>query len=271
MLVMASGCLSPAARIDHRAGRLGLKRQVVAGSGFQHVYYLKEERSADGWMHVYLEGDGLPWASPTEVSADPTPRRTYALELMLLDPATSAYVGRPCYHGLNHETPCQPKLWTHQRYSPAVVESLEAAIRAIAAQSAARHLVLVGYSGGGVLAMLLAERLEATRAVVTIAANLDTEAWTMLHGFSPLAGSLNPARRPPLAAGILQVHLAGGRDDKTPAKIIAAVAERQPASELRFFPEFDHTCCWQQIWPEILDELGRDLGRQLPEATSAQE
>ena len=41
--------------------------------------------------------------------------------------------------------------------------------------------------------MLLAERLEMTQAVVTIAANLDTDAWTELHGFSALEGSLNPA------------------------------------------------------------------------------
>ena len=54
-------------------------------------------------------------------------------------------------------------------------------------------LVLIGYSGGGVLAMLLAEQFPATQAVVTVAGNLDTDAWAIEHGYSPLRGSLNPA------------------------------------------------------------------------------
>ena len=253
-------CLAPATRIDHQAQRIGFQRTVIEGTEFEHVVYESQESGVEGPLHIYLEGDGSPWIKETRVAADPTPRRAYALELMALDPSASAYIGRPCYHGQEGAQPCDPLLWTHKRYSKPVVDSMESVIRQIAAGKAQQELVLVGYSGGGVLAMLLAERLEATRSVVTIAANLDIDAWTDLHGYSPLADSLNPARRPPLPPFIHQFHLAGGRDERVPAQIIESVADLQPGSELLLYPEFDHTCCWLEIWPEVLDQIARPLG-----------
>jgi len=144
------------------------------------------------------------------------------------------------------------------RYSPQVVSSLEAAIRHISAQRSAQRLTLIGYSGGGVLAMLLAERLESTQAVVTIAANLDTSAWTKHHHYSPLVGSLNPARQPPLSSNIRQFHLAGAKDVRVPAENVKVVSGLQKDADLRIYQNFDHTCCWLDIWPEILRELRKE-------------
>ena len=68
---------------------------------------------------------------------------------------------------------------------------------------------MIGYSGGGTLAQLVAEKFTQTRAVVTLAGNLDLAAWVQLHDYTPLGGSLNPAERPPLPGHILQIHYVG--------------------------------------------------------------
>lgn len=260
-LIPFAACSAPApsTRIDYLARNRGLDRSVVEGDEFEHVIYEKSGTTDEGPLHIYLEGDGSPWLGETRIASDPTPRRAYALELMVLDPQPSAYIGRPCYHGQQTSQACNPELWTGQRYSPQIVASLEAAIRRVAAARSQNGLVLIGYSGGGVLAMLLAERLTDTRAIVTVAANLDTDAWTDLHGYSPLAGSLNPASRSPLPTAIHQFHFAGAADEQVPPRIIEPVADRQDNSVYFIYPQFDHTCCWLEVWPEILQKVASSL------------
>jgi len=102
--------------------------------------------------------------------------------------------------------------------------------------------------------VLMAPRLPQVRAVITLAGNLDTAAWTTLHDYSPLHGSLNPATQPPLPPGILQWHYVGDQDQNTPAAILAPAARRL-GSRLRVIPGIDHSCCWEKHWPQILQEL----------------
>jgi hypothetical protein len=91
--------------------------------------------------------------------------------------------------------------------------------------------------------------------VVTIAANLDTGAWTALHRFTPLTGSLNPATAAPLPAGIRQLHLAGGRDSNVAPAIVRSVALRQPEARYVEVAAFDHVCCWLEQWPALMQGI----------------
>src|SRR3972149_2178107 len=91
-------------------------------------------------------------------ATDPTPTQAVALRLMHLDSAPSVLVGRPCYHELKRSAECTPGLWTHARYSSTVVASMLAVIEVLARGSNSTGVVLIGYSGGGALAMLIAER-----------------------------------------------------------------------------------------------------------------
>lgn len=257
LLLLALGalaCATPAVRIDRTAAGYGLQREIVEGTDFQHTVYSKGGEPA-AVLHVYLEGDGLPWVTETRIARDPTPRHAVALGLMELDSAPSLYLGRPCYHHVDVADPCHPLLWTHQRYGAEVVDSMASALETLLQKRYVERLVLIGYSGGGVLAMLLAERLEGTAAVVTIAANLDVEAWAAHHGYTPLAGSLNPAHRPPLPASIRQLHLVGGADARVPAALVHEAVAHQPAAVVLTYEDFDHTCCWARIWPEVLERL----------------
>lgn len=256
--IAAHGCAStPAARYDAVAHDLGLHREIIEGQGYAHAIYLRALAASGESLHVYLESDGSPWIAGTRVAEDPTPSEPVALELLRADPSPAVLVGRPCYHGLGSASRCNPRMWTSARYSEAVVASMAGAVQRVAARYRARRLVLIGYSGGGTLAMLLAERLANVRALITIAGNLDTDAWTQLHGYAPLTGSLNPARRAPLPPTIAQLHLAGGRDRNVPAALIEPVVRRQARAQLRVYGDADHGCCWTRLWPQVLGEVAR--------------
>jgi pimeloyl-ACP methyl ester carboxylesterase len=252
---IAACTLAPGRYADERAEKLGFERSLVAGNGFQHVVYLKRADTASAVVHVYLEGDGSPWIRGRWISTDPGPREPLMLGLMALDSAPSLYLGRPCYHGLSDQTPCDPALWTHGRYSDRVVQAMAQALEALVRAHGYRHCVLIGYSGGGTLAMLLAERVANVLAVVTLAGNLDPDAWARHHDYSPLLTSLNPAQRPPLPERIYQLHLAAENDDIVPPELSRAALLKQPGAEFRLIPDYDHVCCWHELWPSVLAEV----------------
>jgi len=240
--------------MDERAAEQGYRKVVVQGNGYSHVAYIKAGRAtSNSALHVYLEGDGTPWAHRRVAAADPTPRTPLMFDLMSIDPAPCLYLGRPCYGGLNNDKACSPDLWTEGRYSEAVVASMSAALDRLSTDYQA--LVLLGYSGGGTLAMLLAERQPKTETVITVAANLDTDRWAALHNQPPLSDSLNPAARRSLPQHIRQMHFAGAEDDNVPPTLVRDAIARQHGAEFRVFPHQDHSCCWQKVWANILGEL----------------
>lgn len=263
LLVTSAGCVSPSAAFGKRAAALGLIATIVPGDQFD-VLVLRRPGPTGRRVHVYLEGDGTPWLGglPTP---DPTPRRPVAMELMARDPAPSIYVGRPCYHGLLRATTCGPALWTSERYSETVVSSMATAAQRIVEANGLEEVVWFGYSGGGTLAMLLAGRVPQSVAVVTVAANLDIDAWTDMHQDRRLIGSLNPARQAPLPDRIVQIHYAGGRDHLVPVDVVR-LGINGPG-RLVVVPQFDHVCCWQEAWPAILDEV--NLRMPLPQSGTA--
>jgi hypothetical protein len=244
ILIVLAACTSPAQQFDHKARRLGLSILRVQGTDFVHALYAKEgtEKPAGGPLHVYLDGDGTPVIAGLPAD-DPTPRNPLTLRLLALDPDSAIYLGRPCYHRREPGAACSPELWRFR--SARDFDSI----------------VWFGYSGGGTLAVLLAERFPETRGVVTIAANLDVAAWTRHHRYPPLAGSLDPAARPPLEPDIVQRHYIGAADAVVPRAARARLPQRTDWIEIA---GFDHTCCWEKIWPEVLSEVAVALDRHAP-------
>ena len=259
VVVAIGGCATPAQRMDSQARRFGFTVGVAESSGFKlRIYRNRYAASGAGsTLHVYLEGDGTPWVNHVFVARDPTPRSPVVLRLMALDRKPSLYLGRPCYGGYANVPPCRPDLWTDGRYSERVVDSMARALRGYLRNEGVDTLELFGYSGGGVLAMLLAERFPQTRVVVTLGANLDTQAWARLHGYTPLRESLNPASRPALTATIRQLHLVGARDNNVPPSLLSAIESRQPNAQVIVVSDFDHACCWERIWPQVLDWVSK--------------
>ena len=252
IVTLLAACVQPAKKFDGTAVSLGLRRQVVMGTGFQHVLFWREG-GPNRTLHVYLGGDGTP-TSAGQPAKDPTPRNPLMLSLMSLDPGPAVYVGRPCYHGLAGAAECTSDLWNDARYSESVVSSMTAAIRRVMTSRGYDRISFFGHSGGGTLAMLLAERFPAAKTIVTIAANLDIDAWTDYHGQPSLTASLNPASRPPLDDTVLQRHYVGGHDSIVPAAIVKRGVQGLNA-ELIVVDGYDHVCCWTEMWPEILADV----------------
>jgi len=253
LVLFLAGCTTLAEEFASKAAELKMQRAVLTGPRFQHVVYIKTGYSSKT-LHIYLDGDGNPWIAGRP-SDDPTPRNPLVLNLMALDVAPAVYVGRPCYHGGESIGECSSRFWLKERYSEEVVASLAAVIEQLLEQGGYQKVSLFGHSGGGVLAVLLASRLPQTVSVVTVAANLDLDAWATAYGVdNELSGSLNPADLPPLSPLIHQRHYAGGKDEVVPPALMAKAALHLGA-ELIVIDNYDHVCCWERIWQNVLDEL----------------
>ena len=112
-------------------------------------------------------------------------------------------------------------------------------------------IVLIGHSGGGVLAALLESRVDDVTGVISIGANLDIDAWTELHEYDQLTGSLNPIAQAK-QENIPHLQLVGGRDAKVPLEISKHYSELKSNVNLVVYRDFDHVCCWEKEWPAIL-------------------
>ena len=209
-------------------------------------------------VHVYFEGDGHAWSSRSRPSFDPTPADPIGLQLAIRDSsgASIVYLGRPCQF-LDPETrtgsDCRPIFWTNARYGDAVLRSLDATLDRVHQARPPVHLRLVGYSGGGVLAALLAAQRPDVDALATIAAPLDLEAWTTQAGVTPLVWSRQPMDEIEWLRRLPQDHFIGGDDSIVPASValrfVRGLGEDAPA-RVHFLPEADHAD-WPTAWSAL--------------------
>jgi hypothetical protein len=250
-----TACTRPEVKFAQQAENYGFEQYTVQGTTFKHRVFFKPSANNANELHIYLDGDGSPWINHRWISDNPTPRNTLVLRLMKQDQATSLYLGRPCYHGLETDSSCTPALWTSHRYSSLVVNSIAAAITGISERYKAKRIILIGHSGGGTLAMLVAENLSIIQGIITVAANLDIQAWVEHHGYTALSGSLNPLNRKPLPKEIFQLHLAGAKDKNIPVNQIRSFAIKQHSAQMQVFKDYSHHCCWEKTWPLILQSI----------------
>lgn len=244
-----------------QATQAGFDARLIEGKGYSHDVFIRGPADAE-MVWVFVEGDGSPWTdSGTQIADNPTARNPLALRLAMQTPDTVLYLGRPCYLRAGEDARCEPSLWTAARYSNAVVQSMNGALLALLPIDAAQRVVLVGYSGGGTLAMLMAQSLPRVTAVITIAGNLDTAAWTQQHGYEPLTGR-NPADEPALPHSITQLHLIGGKDDNVTEAMQSRYLTPVPSENIWRYKQFGHVCCWEQAWPEIVDRVSATLSER---------
>ncbi len=245
-------CSTPSKLFDKTAASYDLIKQVVPGESFDHAIYFKEDLKIGKTLRIYLGGDGTPSINNVP-STDPTPQYPLMLKLMTLDPKPALYLGRPCFHGLKKNLNCLPKIWSTGRYSEIVVSSMARAIQTIFERDSYKKLELFGYSGGGTLAMLLAQKLPKTHLVITIAANLDVQGWAQYRKISGLEASLSPEDLPPLDKDIIQLHFVGEKDRVVPNQFTVRGVTGKNAKLIEI-ENFNHVCCWEKLWPKILKE-----------------
>lgn len=203
-------------------------------------------------LHVYIEGDGLAWLSRTRPSDDPTPTNPVALTLARSDhsPDPVLYLARPCQYVEDDERRmCSQKYWTSARFAPKVVQSLDEAISEAMTLTKASKVALIGFSGGGGLAALLAARRHDVTFLGTVAGNLDHASWTKMHNVSPLSNSLNPIDVAKQVKNLPQRHLSSPGDSIVPPQIsqeFCQAIEKPEACEQT--PDMAHNGPWEKVW-----------------------
>ena len=254
---IAHSFMSRGAVADSIADEAGWRGSDIETAEFRLRHYAPAARRPRDRIVVYIEGDGLPWKDRASPSSDPTPRDPIALRMAVSHGARDAvYLARPCQYTLAlDKTRCDRRYWTNARYAPAVIDAFAQALDQVKSRYRAREFVLVGYSGGGVVAALLAARRSDVSALVTVAANLDTDHWTRHHRVTPLFNSLNPADHGKQLMSLPQIHFVGEDDAVVPGHVVQSYARKVDGSLLRtirLVDGVDHTCCWADIWPTLL-------------------
>ncbi len=239
-------------------------RQIQAGDFKLLVLY--RGLKTDSRLTVYFEGDGFAFRRKTLPSKDPTPKNPLAMDLALSDDSAAvAYIARPCQYLDDKDLElCSARYWTTHRYAEEVLDSISHAVDWLLAQRPAtshQPLDLVGYSGGGAIAALLAARRDDVRSLVTLSANLDLDRWTSELELTPFIYSLNPADQGDELRTLHQLHLVGDDDDRVPPYVAESYA-RQVAGEhiqVEHHADFDHSCCWLDLWPARLNRFRDEL------------
>ena len=241
-----SGCHHQPINLEQTANENYWDLSYQKGRNYPMVLVSSRTRTKTSNLHIYIEGDGLPWKSTNQVSTNPTSRNPVALRLMKYDDGHALYLGRPCYFGLHNDFRCNPSVWTDARYSKNVVDEMNLAINAYLDQKGLNHAAIIGFSGGGTLGLLLANRNPRITGVLMIAANFDTTEWARLHHYSELYASLNPAKEIKQRE-FKEVFWFGEEDLNVPIIPFAAMAEKHVNSRVSRFEHVDHVCCWEEL------------------------
>ena len=221
-------------------------------AGFQLQGFRRYQASKEPLV-VYIEGDGRAWEryGPSD---NPTPINPLALRLAAADDASNRlYLARPCQYTRQS---CEVKYWTSHRMASEVVDAYQQLIENEMREGEFSGVRLVGFSGGGAIAALLASRLSNCCSVVdlrTVAGNLDHRLWTKQLALIPMSGSLNAADIAAPINHIPQLHFIG-RDDRVILPEIYAsyrqhsVSTRCVSSSLQ---AASHVRGWAESWPTL--------------------
>lgn len=209
-------------------------------------------------LWVVIEGDGATWTGGRP-PVDPTPLRPVGPSVVSVLPAGDArlWLARPCQY-LRPEAlrGCDPAHWTGSRFSDEVLTAYDRLIDRYAAGS---PVMLVGFSGGGVIAADLALRRDDAAGLVTLAAPLDLDAWTGHHAVPSLAATQSSARRLARLArlDIPALYLFGAADRTVPTATLGRTRAVLPQARLRVVPRAGHAADWAAILAPHLVVLTR--------------
>ena len=252
--LMTACANDPHAHADAMAQPVGLQRDQVQAGAFMLTTYSRITR-ADQALTVYIEGDGLAWRNRNQPSDDPTPRRALGLSLAVADTAPNVvYLARPCqFTPMSANPRCAVTYWTDKRYAEEVVASMSIAVTHYLHRLPGQRVNLVGYSGGGALAVLIAARRDDVASLRTVAGNLDHVAVNRLHQLRPMQESLNAIDVARRVAAVPQLHVSGGADKVVPTSVTHSfVAAVGACAQLRVVDGMDHESDWAGKWPEML-------------------
>lgn len=217
-------------------------RIYLTGGSHTIMGFAPPELQRADTLNIFIEGDGKPGV---------------ALRLAQNIGGNSVYLGRPCQYMIgNRLNSCNKALWTSHRYSRSVINSMSRAITAMKLRFGADKVRLVGFSGGGTVATIIAALRHDVDLLVTVAGNLDHKRWTDFNEIDPLIGSLNPVDYSKALESVPQIHLIGERDHVVPGSVLTSYLSRLKSLDnvqSYILVGADHTCCWSLALASVLN------------------
>lgn len=260
---LLAGCVSDDSRITAKeiAQHSRLSRDDIQTNPFLIATWSRITAPVHS-LRVYIEGDGFAWKSRTQPSDDPTPRKPIGLTLAATDKNQNVlYIARPCqFIGPPLPAHCDKRVWTSDRFSPSVIDAMNDALSQFVKQYPGVKLELIGYSGGGNIAAILAERRIDVRSLRTVAGNLDVAYVNAIHHVSAMPDAVSAIDRASALRTMPQLHFSGDAD-KT---VTPEVAQRfqhavgGTCSQVEIVSNMTHGSDWAAIWPQL-------LAKELPE------
>lgn len=242
IVILISGCVSITIppEYEHKI----IKTQYFDIATWQKI------TSPNGVYKIYIEGDGYAFNSRALPTSDPTPRGTLVRELAFGDNNENViYLARPCQYKKNNL--CEQKYWTTGRFAKEVIESEYEAIKSIVGNN---DVILIGFSGGGQIAGLIAATKNdiKVKKIITIAGNLNHRAWTEYHHLPILKDSMNLEDFYEQFVNMPQIHYIGEKDTVVPAVITEQFISNK--NLLIKLPKATHNNGWQNIYQKIWQE-----------------
>jgi len=210
-----TACASPRQDLADRMSKSGFEGRWHSHQGVTMLIAVREGKG--GTPILVIEGDGTAYGPGGNPQADPTPVEPTAPKIATAlarayPDSQVIYAARPCQFFNEAELRnCPSTLWTQGRFSAQV----RAAYLALIGNA---KPVIVGYSGGGVIAAHLAAEGKAS-ALLTVAAPLALNQWAASHGISGFALEDDPL----LKRGNIQVperHIAGSHDRRVSPSVV---------------------------------------------------
>ena len=231
----------------------GLDRKLVKSGQFYITTYQKITDPTKPYI-FYIEGDGNAFKNKRP-TLNPTPHGLMMIKLAASDPrANIIYIARPCqYTPISLNYACNDHTyWTSKRLSNEAIDVINMVIDQV---NDGKGFHLIGFSGGGGIAVLIAARNPNVIDIITISGNLDTEGFTAYHSVSPMQKSLNPIDYAKKLNHIPQLHLSGSQDKIIPpfiAKHFVKASNSRCVKQKIYNAQ--HNKGWEKLWHQILQE-----------------
>jgi len=250
-LIILSGCAQslPNQR-NNLIDELSLNkfRKNIYSTKFFNIYSLEKIKD-DKKLIIYIEGDGLSWIDRFTPSSNPTPINPFAFKMALIDEeANIIYLARPCQYEWSNG--CNKDIWTVSQYSSAVLNSYEEIINYLSKTYEEIHLV--GYSGGGGIAMYLGSiKNESIKSIRTIAGNINHNQLSQILEISRLKKSINFYSIEKKVKKIPQIHYYGLKDKIVPNQLQISYGERNLDNnciQVKPVNQASHNEGWENFW-----------------------
>lgn len=204
-------------------------------------------------LRVYIEGDGHAWATASQPSTDPTPYTSLMLTLAAQDTAPAAYLARPCQ--FIQGPACDVAVWTGSRFAEPQIHAMDVALSLLKQRYGVERFELVGHSGGGAVALVLAGRRNDIGQVQTLAGNLDPARWVQWHRLAPLAQPVVPLDYQGRLRSIPQRHYVGLHDPVMPPAIAESYSTLLKGKCVEVVKvSATHNEGYQAVWGRLADQ-----------------